>query len=212
KTGQVLYALPIPHYFLPTPENPRQGIQQNRGFESLSLSSPNKDYLYTANESPLIQDLSDPSNASSGPIRILKFSLKNTDSPTEQRAYFPDQDAIFTSVPDLLCYYDSLLLVLERQILWPIEPRKRRIRIYSVDFSQPDATEIRNLDSLSGKKYTPLSKTLIFDSQLSNLLNVENFEGISWGPTWNNKPSLILVSDDNFSKSQKTEFLFLVPK
>lgn len=212
QTGQVLFALPIPEYFFPTKENPRQGIQRNRGFESLCLSRPNPLYLYMANESPLMQDLLNPNNANAGPIRILRYDLNNLKLHPTQRAYVAETDAIFGSVPDILGYSKSKLLILERQILWPIEPRKRRIRIYWVDFEQSDATDVSSLPSLQGKNYTPLSKNLVFDSQSSGMSDVENFEGITWGPEWNGKPTLLLVSDDNFSKSQRTEFLLLLPK
>jgi len=43
----------------------------------------------------------------------------------------------------------------------------------------------------------------------SALSRLENFEGLTFGPIVNGTPTLLIVSDDNFRKTQKTSFLLL---
>ena len=39
------------------------------------------------------------------------------------------------------------------------------------------------------------------------MTRLENFEGMAFGPVVNGVPTLLVVSDDNFRKTQKTAFL-----
>jgi hypothetical protein len=213
KTGRVLFALPFPEYFFPTEENPAQGLQNNRGFESVTLSAPRATYLYTANESPLMQDLRNAADGQSGFVRILRFQLSEREAPPAQRAYQADRDAVFGSVVELLTVPGTTrLLVLERQLTRPVQPRQRRIRIYEVDFAQPDATDISQRPALREQRITPLRKTLVFDSSRDGLRHLDNLEGLTWGPEVRGRPTLLLVSDDNFSNTQQTEFVLLGPR
>jgi hypothetical protein len=210
KTGRALFGIPVPEEFLSTAAQPERGVQENRGFESVCLSLPRATYLFTANESPLLQDLANPRDSMSGPVRILRYRLSRLKEPPVQRAYQADRDALFGSVVEMLSVPGTdKLLVLERQLTWPVAPRQRRIRIYEVDFLQDDATDISGLASLRGKKITPLQKRLVFDSSRDGLRGPDNLEGMTWGPEVRGQPTLLLVSDDNFSASQHTEFVLL---
>jgi len=210
RTGKPLFGVPIPPAFLSTTQDPDRGVQNNRGFESVCLSLPQARYLFTANESPLLQDLTNPKDAGSGPVRILRYRLSNLKEAPAERAYRADRDAVFGSVVEMLAIPgSSRLLLLERQLIWPVAPRQRRIRIYEVDFAQPDATDVSGMNSLKGKKLRPLEKSLLFDSSRDGLRAPDNLEGMAWGPEVNGSPTLLLVSDDNFSPSQQTEFVLL---
>jgi hypothetical protein len=212
KTGRALFAIPLPDYFFPTEAEPNRGVQENRGFESVTLSAPRATYLFTASESPLLQDLANVRDSQNGPVRILRYRLSELEAPPVQRAYQADRDAVFGSVVELLAIPGTTrLLVQERQLTWPVQPRRRRIRIYEVDFSQPDATDVSALTSLRGQRLTPLRKTLVFDSSRDGLRHPDNLEGLTWGPKVNGQPTLLLVSDDNFSSTQETEFVLLGP-
>lgn len=206
--GTHMFDLPVPEYFLPNPKN-QTGMQDNRGFEGVSLSRPRPTFLFAAVESPLLQDLSRGQSKAPGPIRILRYRLSNRESQPEERAYMPENDAIFTSVPEILHDQDGALFVLERQMLRVIPPRKRRVRIFRVDFDQADATDIAGVASLRNQAVTPLTKTLLFDSELAGLRDIDNLEGMGFGPDVGGRDSLLLVSDNNFRKDQRTEFLLL---
>jgi hypothetical protein len=80
------------------------------------------------------------------------------------------------------------------------------IRIYLVDIS--GATDISDIDSLQGAEFTPVSKTLVLNLDDAGLEHVDNIEAITWGPTLENgNASIVLVSDNNFSEEQVTQFL-----
>lgn len=213
KSGMPLFSLPVPEYFYASAAHQERGMQNNRGFEAVCISRPQATHLHASIESPLIQDLENPKDAANGPVRILRFPLANQAAEPEQRAYFVERDGLFGSVPELLSIQDGRLLVLERHIVWPIPPQlqriRTRIRIFEVDFSQKEATDISHLSSLRGIPITPLKKQLLFDSSLAGIRDFDNLEGMTWGPTIQGRPTLLLVSDDNFSKTQKTEFVLL---
>lgn len=214
RTGRLLWTLPVPEYFFPTKEVPRRGLQENRGFESLTLAGAKREVLYSANESPLLQDLSNPRMDDSGPVRILRWRLEERERMPEQRAYQADRGGLFGSVVELLAVpgSGSRLLVLERQLLWPVDPKQRRVKIYEVDFDEPGATAVEEMVSLAGRRdVRVLTKRLVFDSARDGLELPDNLEGLTWGPRFGGNPTLVLVGDDNFSASQRTEFVILVP-
>jgi hypothetical protein len=211
RTGRPLFSLKLPDYFFAKTAEEAWGLQENRGFEGLTIGPAPVRHLWAVNESPLIQDLNRASEAQRGPVRLLQFDLKKTDALPSQRAYVAESDALFTSVVELLALGESRLLVLERQILLAVPPRSRRFRIFEVDFKQADATDIAALPQLRGQKITPLRKRLVFDSLKAGLRGVDNVEGLTRGPDFQGRPTLLLVSDDNFSPSQQTEFWLLQP-
>jgi len=207
KSGNQLFQLLLPKVFS---AGEKTGIQPNHGLESLSTSGPRRRWLFTTSESPLYQDAKPGIDPYRGPLRLLRYDLKTraVDQP-EQRAYVMESDAVYTSVPDVLALDERILLVLERQLVnsWP--PRSRRIRIFQVDFEQPGATDVAPLDSLRGRKIRPLKKTLLFDSDRAAIANLDNIEAMCLGPALGRDRSLVLVSDDNFNKTQRTQFLLL---
>lgn len=124
-------------------------------------------------------------------------------------------------VSELLAVSNSSFLVMERA--WdgkgagtaPTGESHNSIRIYRVDVA--GAPDISGSASLNAGSTLPVSKTLIFDSEsLAGVLNtwdtkVDNVEGMSFGPVLpDGHTSLILVSDNNFSTTQrKTQFIIL---
>ena len=83
---------------------------------------------------------------------------------------------------------------------------KDHIRLYAADTSV--ASNVQAVPSLVGAVYTPVAKRLLLDLDKANIGYVDNIEGISWGPKLSDgNDTLILVSDNNFNKSQITQFL-----
>jgi len=79
------------------------------------------------------------------------------------------------------------------------------IKVYLCDLAQ--ATDVKNLASLQNQKYTLASKKLILNMDDLGFF-VDNIEGITFGPKLSNgRPSLIFVTDNNFSNIQKTQVL-----
>lgn len=86
------------------------------------------------------------------------------------------------------------------------------IRLFHVDAR--GATDISGISDLRGATYTAATKTLLLDlSTLKNddgsALALDNIEGLTFGPNIDGKRTLILVSDNNFSGSQFTQFVAL---
>ena len=198
-------------------ETPRRGIQDNQGFESLTLSanaarlSPIEPYrLFTATESDLEQD-------------------KPTDDP----------DSIEGARPRLMHYYvEKSRIDLVGEYLYPIEPRSMGsdnyglVELLSLDGSgrflalersfgltgfkiklfQMVLAGAQDTSALPSVKNLPKAvktaqKELLLDLQTLNL-TLDNLEGMTLGPRLpDGTQSLIMISDDNFNTLQKTQLL-----
>jgi hypothetical protein len=88
---------------------------------------------------------------------------------------------------------------------------KDYVRIYEIDTE--GATDIQQLPTLKDAAYTLVKKRLVLDIG-THLPIVDNLEGMAFGPRLaNGHASLVLISDDNFSKTQVTQLLLfeLIP-
>lgn len=207
KSGDQLFELPLPRAFV---SGEQTGMQRNHGLESLSTAGASRQWLFTTSESPLHQDTKPGLDPYRGPLRLLRYHVKARPiAEPEQRAYVMESDAVYTSVPDLLALDDRTLLVLERQLINSLPPRSRRIRIFQVDFDQAGATDAATLNSLRGQTIQPLKKKLLFDSNRAAIPHLDNIEALCLGPALGPDRSVVLVSDDNFNKTQQTQFLLL---
>lgn len=203
------------------------GIRNNLAFESLSFSTDGKT-LYTATENALVQDGPAAALGVASPSRILSFDA-DTGKAGPEYAYLVDPVALPPGAPglfvtnglvELLAVGDRQFIAVERSFaagamtpgIGPSGlPTGNTIRLYRIDAR--NVTDVSGFD-LSGNAYTPVTKSLLLDlSALRNddgtPLALDNIEGIGWGPTFDGKPTLILVSDNNFSPSQFTQFVAL---
>jgi hypothetical protein len=231
-TGKQIRALSIPSKFLPvvedtnkngkvdTGDTQKSGIRNNLAFESLTIS-PNQQFLYTANESALLQDGNVASLTEGSRTRIVQYNLV-TGQAEKEYLYLTDKIAQPASTPtgfqdnglvDLLAIDDrGTVLALERSFAQGIG---NTIKIYEVNLT--GATDISFYDSLTALSATQLAA--IQPAQKRLLLNLndlklptgqDNIEGISFGPKLaNGKQSIILTSDNNFSATQFTQIVAL---
>ena len=216
--GQQLDALPVDAKFLPTADQ-SAGIRNNLAFESLAVT-PDKSTLYTATENALFQDGPAAGLESGSASRIVAYDLA-TGQPTAEYIYVtdpvdaqPDPAGSFVTngLVDLLAIdNDGTLLAIERSFSTGVG---NSIRIYKVltqgatDVSGVDAIETEVEDGeLAVNLDQPVQKELLFD--LADLgLPLDNVEGISFGPKLaDGRQSIVLVSDNNFSGTQFTQFL-----
>ncbi|MFM9957936.1 MAG: esterase-like activity of phytase family protein [Phycisphaerales bacterium] len=198
--------LPVPSKFLPTPGP--VGIRNNLAFETLTLS-PSGQSLFTATENALKQDGPAAAVGVASPARILRYDL-NTNLPAQEFAYITDPVAV-APVPagsfatnglvDMLALDEQNFIAIERSFSNGVG---NSIRLYEVSIA--GATDISGTDPLAGP-YVAATKTLILD--LGTLgITLDNIEGLAFGPTLpGGERSLILVSDNNFSSTQFTQFL-----
>lgn len=188
------------------------GLRPNLGFESVTRLPDGR--LIAGLEQPLIQD-GEVSFERAGRGRLVEFvPAEGTFRPGRQWTYMLAATSRIgglgevcadgqNGLVELVALSNTRLLALERACLLvraetgsteslALNP----IRIYSVDLSSD-----------------PVRKTLVLDlSSLRDrlppeLARLENFEAMAFGPPVNGARTLLVASDDNFRKTQKTAFL-----
>lgn len=228
-SGNQAAEVALPVKFLPRdaggaqvpPDAPTQtsGVRSNLSLESLGLT-PDRRALFTANEAALKQDYAGIydatfNQAQNSLSRIARFiGIPGSPSFAEEKVYQADLGTMFSfirrfnTVADVLPIDDSgRLLVLERGLTDNnLNLGSYRIRIYEADFSQPGATDVAGLDSLIGAAYTPLAKTLRWESSAG----MDNVEAMCFGRDVGGFRTLVLASDNNFSAAQTTQFHVLL--
>ncbi len=231
-TGKQIRALPIPTKFLPVVEDTNQsgkvdtgdiqksGIRNNLAFESLTIS-PNQQFLYTANESALVQDGSIPTLTAGTRNRIVQYNLVTGQAEKEYlyvadpiaKAANPTTGFSDNGLVDLLTIDDrGTFLSLERSFAQGVG---NTIKIYETNIQ--GATDISFYDSLTALSapqlaaIRPAQKRLVLNlDDLKLPTGLDNVEGISFGPKLaNGKQSIILTSDNNFSATQFTQVIAL---
>lgn len=184
------------------------GPRRNGVFEGASFN-PAQTKLFVNVEEPLYEDgpragIKD----STGIIRIIQFDVQ-TKKAEKEFAYQIDPVAHeanpssafrINGVPDILALSDHELIIVERSFSTGRIPCT--IRVYFVDLNQGENVQQKNVSAV--KK---LPKKLLLN--MDNLgIYTDNIEGVTLGPALpNGNQSLIFVSDDNFSKTQRTQFL-----
>jgi hypothetical protein len=215
--GSLLGRLPIPSRFLSVFETgpdgrPRAvyGIRDNLAFEGMTVT-PSNDTLLLVNEEALVQDGPESSQTDGSNVRILRLD-RTGDEPREVGEYVYTTDRIFATpdppsasanngvsamlwVGNVLPAYD--LLTLERAF---VLGTGNDVNIYGVTLA--DATDVRDVDALP----QPFAGQTVRKTLLANVraLGVmpDNLEGMTVGPRLpNGNPTLLVVSDDNFSAS-----------
>lgn len=219
----------VPAYYHPAGSNMGlfpgdKGIYNNLAFESLAISVDG-DTLYTATENGLIQD-TPPSNIVTGSrSRILSFDIASGKPGAE---YIYDVGPVVfapaslvgfatNGLTDFVAIGDRQFITIERSFtLGAATPGNTAtgytVRLYYADAR--DATDISGMESIAGRSIRPVRKTLLLDlSDLRNMdgsaLAIGNIEGITLGPRFNGKRTLVLVADNNFTRNQFTQFVAL---
>jgi hypothetical protein len=218
--GRVTGRLPIPDKFAPTPRGPlERGVRVNRGFEGLS-HSPDGEAVFAATEQALAQDGPEPSFRNGTRIRLLHYDAQLrlvaeyaylTDAMPSPDAPAKDISHADLGVSEILALDARTLLVLERAAVAVRGQFRNRLRLYQV--SLDGARDVSQLNALDDDSPL-LSKQLVLDldsivPQLDPAFRrLDNFEGLALGPRLpSGEPTLLMVSDDNFSKVQRTVLL-----
>lgn len=222
KTGQKLRDLRLPQRYLPPEEEgekdiPR-GVRENLGLEALTLNPlsaavPKADpfRLFSAFEFALQQDY-DPDleeEARDIPVRFMHYLFNPVGPPifVAEHLYYLDATPIGTLINGLT----ELVAIEPEGYFLSLERTYGLIgagaKIYQVALGT--ATDTTLIDSFQDdlKGVVPLKKKLLLD--LKDLeIYLDNFEGMVLGPLLpDGSKSLLLISDDNFSEEQITQFL-----
>lgn len=220
QTGKQQQSLPIPERYLPNQDTKEEqlprGIQDNLGFEALtlepvSLAAANGDpfRLFTATESALFQDKLPPQSQDQTRVRLMHYLIGPISRPmvVTENLYLLDPTpagAIDNGLTELATVdTGGHFLSLERT--YGLLGANAKIFQIATG-AATDTSTIATLKSTSSK-INPVKKKLLLD--LSELgIYLDNFEGMALGPHLpDGRQSLLLVSDDNFSDTQVTQFL-----
>jgi len=189
------------------------GPRDNLVFEGLSFSADGTS-LWLAMEGPLYQDGPTATADRGATSRITNvdragnvlgqfaYELDPIPGPTGA-GYFG------TGVTEILAIDDTRFLTIERASVEGDDGVFRNfIKVYEIDTA--GATDIKSQQWLTTGGYTPVGKRLVLDLNGTDVTPIDNVEGITWGPKLENgNPTLILVSDNNFSETQVTQFIAL---
>lgn len=208
-TGKFKQSIRVPQRFLLDAETP-QGVQENLGFEALtlnpnSLAADDPFRLFTAPESALKQDVTDEPSR----IRFLHYVINPFGDPilVAEHLYLLDESpdgSISNGLTELIALpQEGYFLSLERTFGLTGAGAK----IFQLVIG--NATDTSRIANLNGdiSSLQPIRKKLLLD--LSTLgIELDNLEAMTIGPSLpGGGKSLVLVSDDNFSDKQVTQFL-----
>lgn len=207
--GNFVKELNLANRFLPN-DNSDMGPRHNGIFEGISVSKHKKGYWVTM-ELPLKEDGVEPTlEETNSPVRIVYINKKTGHSEKEivyelDKVTRPAIDGAtfeLNGVVEILEYDTNRFFVLERSYSMGYSDGGNTVKIYDVDANK--ATDVSSINSLKGAVYTKATKKLLFNfedirKELTSDI-VDNIEGISFGPDFENgNRSLIVVADNNFS-------------
>lgn len=207
-TGKFRFALALPSNMVM--QTIEKGPRRNGVLEGLCFDE-HYQYLYASVEEPLYEDGPKAATGDSAAwIRLIRLTM---DGKNEGRQYAYRIDPVkwppvpasafkVNGVSEILYAGRDRLIVMERS--YSVGRTNSGIRLYLADLSKAD--DVSGIGGLHQASFRPASKTLLLDLDTLGM-EVDNLEGICWGPMLpGGKKSLVLVSDNNFSKSQQTQF------
>ena len=187
------------------------GPRQNGVLEGLSFAD-NYKTLFVNIEEPLYEDGPRADiTGNNAYIRILKFNVA-TQKNIAQYAYKLDpvaHSAIpatafkVNGVPEIMSIGNNKLLVIERS--FSTGRLHNTIKIFIADLNA--ATDVSNISLSGNNNFIPAIKKLVIN--LDELgIYTDNLEGLTFGPVLpNGNKTLLLIADNNFSTSQKSQLL-----
>lgn len=187
-----------------------KGPRNNGTLEGISFDFKYKN-IYTNIEEPLFEDGNQANTSNGGLIRLYQFNAK-TKKNTAQFGYQlepialePNPKGAFAvnGISAIQYYGKNQLLVVERS--YSTGTQACTIKVFLCDLK--NATNVKNHPSLQNQKLELASKKLILNMDDLGIF-IDNIEGLTFGPKLaNGNPSIIFVSDNNFSDKQKTQVL-----
>jgi hypothetical protein len=172
-----------------------KGPRQNSVLEGLAFSN-NFRTLFASMEEPLFEDGPRASMEKGGVCRIFQFNLRTHKSvatyiyPLDPIAHAPTEPGQYAAngISEMLAINAHQLLVIERSFTAGIG---FTIKLFLAELKAAN---------------NRVSKKLLLDMTSLNLY-IDNVEGVTFGPALpNGHRTLILVTDNNFNKEEKTQF------
>ncbi|MEP6784001.1 MAG: esterase-like activity of phytase family protein [Acidobacteriota bacterium] len=204
--GVVTGVIAFPKEFQITGDG-KTGLHDNQGFEGLTMTPSGR--LIAGLEQPLIQD-GMTTFERPAPGRLIEFVRSgSTYKPGHQWRYMISPTPVIENfeqtchdgengLVELLALSETTLISMERACLTTKDHQftANAVQLFSVELINGDArkTLLLNFDDVAPRLSSALTR-------------LENFEGLTFGPIVNGEKTLLIVSDDNFTKTQKTAFL-----
>jgi hypothetical protein len=186
------------------------GPRNNGTLEGITFDKKYKN-IYTNIEEPLFEDGDQANTSNGGFIRIYQFDAK-TKKNTAQYGYQlepiarePNPKGAFAvnGVSAIQYYGKNQLLIVERS--YSTGTQACTVKVFLCDLKK--ATDVKNHPSLQNQNFELASKKLVLNMDDLGIF-IDNIEGLTFGPKLvNGNPSIIFVSDNNFSDKQKTQVL-----
>jgi hypothetical protein len=203
-----------------------QGIRNNLAFENLAISSDGKT-LWTATENALIQDGPPATTLNGSAVRMLSFDIT---SGVAGKQFIVNIDPVAlppvaggfatNGLTDLLALNAHQFIGIERSFAAGAAtpgsgpnglPTGNTIKLVLIDTAA--ATDVSGMEAIDGTVIAASKTELLNLSTLKNddgsFLATDNIEGLSFGPAYRGNRTLLLVSDNNFSPTQFTQFIAL---
>ncbi|MDI1305170.1 MAG: esterase-like activity of phytase family protein [bacterium] len=187
-----------------------KGPRNNGTLEGITFDRNYKN-IYTNIEEPLFEDGEQANTSNGGLIRLYQFDAK-TKKNTAQFGYQlepialePNPKGAFAvnGISAIQYYGKNQLLVVERS--YSTGTQACTVKVFLCDLKK--ATDVKNYSSLQNQKLELASKKLVLNMDDLGIF-IDNIEGLTFGPKLTNgNPSIIFVSDNNFSDKQKTQIL-----
>ena len=215
--GEVTADLPIPDKYIP--DEPLKGVRFNLSFESLNVT-PDGRVLATAGEGALFQDGPASTFTNSSLARILLYDLRKR-RPVSEYVYevgpWAEPSAIFgvNGIVEVLPIDDvGTMLVMERSFsVGGVLGGGTGNVVVINEVSTQGATDVLDNEALyeggTPVPFVPVFQTEVF--AFDNLgIPIDNIEGMTFGPSLpDGRNTLMIVSDNNFSPGQFTQFILL---
>lgn len=230
RDGSLVDRVSLPDRFRPVIAGPAlKGVRRNEAFEAFVATSDGS-RLVAVSETALVQDGDAPTPDAGSPARVLVLQRRGrrfVPGPEYiypvDRVTLPDdytQASGSNGVVEILPLEDGTFLTMERSFVYENAGARRGrndILLYRVSFDGAD--DVSKVFSLArerprGVRVVSKTRVLSLDELVprlpASLASLDNFEGLTVGPRLaNGDASLLLLSDDNFSKTQVTAFLLL---
>lgn len=221
RDGKQKSHLDVPEKFLPQKEmESKYGVRDNLVFEGLSLTQ-DQSVLYVGTEEALFQDDRTTTPTYESTVRIIQYKDQKV---SKEFAYTLDKVPSIkvagltvgeTGLSDLLAIDDKTFYAIERSYL-PLA-KKTIVRLFKASIKD-DTTDISGFENI--KDFVKKGKVKVIKKELlanlddflplmnKDFQSIDNIEGITLGPKLTNgHDTLLLVSDNNFNKKQRTQFL-----
>ncbi len=185
----------------------QRGPRDNLSIEGLAYT-PDGGALWMAMEAPLHEDGPLPDARHGALVRFVKLPIGG--GPAVQFTYPVDaipqpatggRGRSDNGVSDILAWGEDQLLVVERS------GRELADGAFAFDIRLYEAQPEQTTEP-SGTPLRPMHKRLLLNLASLGLPHIDNIEAAAWGPRLaDGRATLLLVSDDNFSRSQINQFL-----